>query len=159
MVTRKPLLASAEASLGRASLPPYPVSPTVSNASQSFRGQDLQDEYGSSQCEPDSSEVWSEGSGTTARQNTGIMPFIPDSLRVGSLTSQGLQAMKIRSPTTKDQHRQKVNIGGTGTNDIRESSASAWSGFPERLAPPTEPPPPPPLPKGKNFFQNSLGVC
>jgi hypothetical protein len=156
MVTRKPVPSTADASLAPASSAPYPVTPTAPNVPQPFRMQDVRNELRSPQSEPDSASVWSgEGldkiAGQDTVQETGQKQDIPDSLRVGppGYTPNGSQEMLRPNLATTNPYLQKLNAQ---RGDGRESSASAWGGFPERPAPPTETPPPPPLPKGIEFF-------
>jgi hypothetical protein len=154
MVTRKPLPPSSpRANSDPAPLPPpYPISPTAPNASQSFRMQDVRDEFRSSHSEADSSSVWSgEGLDTVAKHDTGLGQDIPDSLRVGPPGSRSSQEMIRPSPQTTNPYLQKTNEQGGAMNDGRESSASAWGGFAERPPAPIFAPPPPPLPKGIVF--------
>jgi hypothetical protein len=151
MVTRKPVPSGADASLSTAQSPPYPVTPTAQNVPQPFRMQDVRDELRSPQSEQYSSGVWSaEVVDKFAGHDTGRQQEIPDSLRVGP--SAVTQEMRRPSPSTTNPYLHKMNAQGGPMNDGKESSASAWGGFSERPAPPTEAPPPPPVPKGMGLL-------
>ena len=157
MVTRKPLPASAEASLAPASSPPYPVTPTAPDAPAYSRMQDVQHDLRPSRSEQDSSSVWSgAGLDTSARPDIGSKQEIPDSLRVGPPSTKGSQGMMRQSQSATNPYLQNIIAPGTEMTDGGESSASAWGGFSERPPPPTEAPPPPPLPKGIQLFGGDM---
>ena len=152
MVTRKPVPTGADAGLAPASSPPYPITPTASNAPPPFRMQDVRNELRSPQSESDSTSAWSgEGLDKIVGQDTGSKQGIPDSLKVGppGYTPKGSQEMLRPSAATTNPYLQKQNTRGGELGDGRESSVSAWGGFAERPAPPTEAPPPP-LSKGRD---------
>ena len=114
--------------------------------------QDVRYELRPPQLEADNASVWSgEGLDKIGRDSK---PNIPESLRVGPPAYAPKDSREMLRPNAAatNPYLQRQNAQGGGLNDGRESSASAWGGFAERPAPPTDAPPPPPLPKGGHLL-------
>jgi hypothetical protein len=146
MVTRKPVPPNADHGLPAS--PPYPVTPSAPAPEDPppFQMQDPNNALNpSDESENDGENAWRQEG--LDQKHPGGPGEIPRSLRPGppGYTQHGAQGMSRPIPSTTNPYLQKQM---TGTADNKESSASAWVGFAERPAQPSEAPPPPPLPKG-----------